>query len=218
MPDYALQRSNMVESQVRPCDVPDPRLQAALGKIPRERFVPAPKRALAYAEVPVEVVPGRFMLEPRTLAKLLQFAEVQATDRVLVVGAMTGYSAAVLGELAAKVTALETDVDLVRAASEILPAAGAKGVEIVQGGLADGFPRGAPYDLILIDAGVETVPEALIAQLAEHGRLVTVVMGKSEMGQAVLYVRHGAHVGQRVGFDASAPLLPGFRKTAAFVF
>lgn len=217
MPDYAAQRFNMVESQIRTCDVPDPRIQHAMLEIPRERFVPAAKRALAYAETAVEVVPGRFLLEPRTLAKLLHLAEINPADRGLVVGGTTGYSAAVLGRLAEHVTALETDADLVRIGSEMLPAIGAVNVEVVQGGLAEGHKRSAPYDIILIDGGVESVPEALLGQLAEGGRLVTVIQDGTQ-GRAHLFVRRGAHVGERPDFDASAPLLPGFRKAVGFVF
>ncbi len=217
MTDYAAQRFNMVELQVRPNDVPDRRIHAAMLETPRERFVPAAKRASAYAETAVEVVPGRFLLEPRTLAKLLFLAEVGAEDRVLVVGCTTGYAAAVLARLAGRVTAVEADVDLVRVASEMLPAVGATNAEIVQGGLAEGHKAGAPYDVILIDGAVETVPQALLAQLGEGGRLVTVVQ-EGAQGRAHLYVRSGSHIGDRPDFDATAPLLPGFRKTVGFVF
>lgn len=218
MQEYARQRSNMVDSQVRTSDVPDARIQDAMHAVPRERFVPVPKRALAYAETSVEIVPGRFMVEPRTLAKLLFLAEIGPADHALVAGCMTGYSAAVLAHLAGRVTALETDADLVRAACELLPAAGAKNVQVVQGSLIDGHKAAAPYDVILIDAGVETVPDALLGQLAEGGRLVTVLMGEGGQGRAQLYLRNGRHVGVRPDFDASAPLLPGFRKPAGFVF
>ena len=217
MPDYAAQRLNMVESQVRTNDVPDPHIQAAMRDIPRERFVPAAKRALAYAEVAVEVVPGRFLLEPRTLAKLLRLADIGPEDRILAVGCTTGYAAAVAARLAKKVTGVETDVDLVRVASDMLPAVGAANAEVVQGSLADGHRAGAPYDVILIEGAVETVPEALLAQLAEGGRLVAVVQ-EGTQGRAHLFVRSHGHIGDRPDFDASAPLLPGFRKTVGFVF
>lgn len=217
MPDYAAQRFNMVESQVRCSDVPDPRIQTAMLDVPRERFVPASQRALAYAEVPVEVVPGRALMEPRTLAKLLHLADVSATDRALVVGCATGYSVAVLARIAGAVIGLEADADLVRVASEALPAMGATNVGIVQGALADGHKPGAPYDVILLDGAVEVAPENLFGQLAEGGRLVAVVQTAGH-GRAHLYVRNGGHVGDRPDFDASAPLLPGFRKTVGFVF
>ena len=217
MPDYAAQRFNMVESQVRPNDVPDPRIQEAMLTIPRERFVPAANRAMAYAEAPAEVVPGRFLMEARTLSKLLYLADIGAEDRALVVGCGTGYSAAVIAKLAARVTALESDVDLVRVASDMLQAVGAANAQVVQGSLADGDKGNAPYDVILIDGAVETVPEAILGQLAEGGRLVTVIQDGAH-SRAHLYVRRGGHVGDRPDFDAPAPLLPGFKKAVGFVF
>jgi protein-L-isoaspartate(D-aspartate) O-methyltransferase len=217
MPDYAAQRFNMVESQVRACDVPDTRIQQAMLEVPRERFVPAAKRSLAYAEAAVEVVPGRFLIEPRTLAKLLYIADAGPSDRALVVGCTTGYAAAVLARLVSRVTALETDADLVRVASEMLPAVGVRNAAVVQGSLADGHRAAAPYDVILLDGGVETVPEAILAQLADGGRLVAVIQ-QGTQGRAHVYLRAGAHVGDRPGFDAAAPLLPGFRKPVGFVF
>jgi protein-L-isoaspartate(D-aspartate) O-methyltransferase len=217
MPDYAAQRFNMVESQVRTNDVPDPRIQEAMLAIPRERFVPAANRAVAYAETAAEVVPGRFLMEPRTLAKLLYLAEIDGGSRVLVVGCATGYSAAVIAKMAAKVTALETDVDLVRVASDMLQAVGASNAQVVQGSLSDGNKTNGPYDVILIDGAVETVPEALTAQLADGGRLVTVIQDGAH-SRAHLYIRRGSHIGDRVDFDAPAPALPGFKKAVGFVF
>lgn len=218
MPDYIAQRFNMVESQVRTSDVPNGRIQAAMLEVPRERFVPMLQRALAYAEKAVQIVHGRYLIEPRTLAKLLLLADPKAGESALVVGAGTGYSAAIMGKLVASVTALESDVDLVRAASESLPALGANNVRVVQGALQDGFKPSAPYDIILIDAGVEEVPGTLLDQLADRGRLVAVVMRGSSFGQAHIYVRRGHNIGERQDFDASAPILPGFRKAKAFVF
>src|SRR6185312_7807482 len=116
MLQFATQRFNMVEAQVRINDVTDPRIHAAMGEIPRERFVPASKRALAYADVPVEVAPGRFLLDPRSFSKLISMADIRETDTVLDVGAATGYSSAVLARLAKTVLALEQDAELVRAA------------------------------------------------------------------------------------------------------
>jgi protein-L-isoaspartate(D-aspartate) O-methyltransferase len=217
MPDYAAQRQNMVESQVRTNDVPDPRIQAAMGAIPRERFVPVAKRAMAYAETAVEVVPGRFLLEPRVLAKLLMLPDIGPDDRVLDIGGATGYGAAVLSRLAGEVTCLESDAELVRIASEMLPAVGAENVSVAQGRLAEGHKPGAPYEVILIEGGVELVPDGILAQLAEGGRLVAVVHENGQ-SRAYLHVRSHGHVGGRPDFDAAAPLLPGFRKAVGFVF
>lgn len=217
MPDYTAQRLNMVESQVRANDVTDIRIHQAMRGVPRERFVPTAKRAIAYADGPIEVVANRYLLEPRTFSKLTQLAQVAAQDRVLVVGCNTGYSTAVLARLAAKVTGLEQDADLVRVSSDMVPAVGATNATIVQGPLADGYKSGAPYDVIFIDGAVEAVSDALLGQLAEGGRLVAVVQS-GEQSRAVLYVRQQGRVGHRVAFDAWAPSLAGFRQKVGFVF
>ena len=217
MQDYAAQRQNMVESQVRPNDVPDPRLQDAMRRVARERFVPASKRALAYADSTVEVVPGRYLLDPRSFAKLAQLAGIGANDRVLDVGCATGYSTAVLARLAQSVTGLEEDADLVRIASDMLAAVGARNATVVQGMLTEGAKSGAPYDVILIEGAVEEVPERLLAQLGEGGRLAAIVQ-KGAQGQARLYVREHGRIGSRAGFNATVPLLSGFRQKVGFVF
>src|SRR5581483_6668263 len=140
-------RFNMVETQIRPADVTDPQVLAAMNAVPRERFVPSAAVALAYADVPVRIAPGRYLLDPRSFAQLLQLAEIGPEDRVLDVGCGTGYSAAVLARLAAEVIALEQDADLVRVARELLANVIGK-VEVVQGGLVEGVRGQAPYDVI----------------------------------------------------------------------
>jgi len=216
MPDYAAQRLNMVESQVRPADVTDLAIQAAMRDLPRERFVPAAKRGLAYMDGSIEVAHGRYLLEPRTLAKLLQAAEIKPTDKVLDVACTAGYSTAVLARLTPNVIGLEQDADLVRIAIETLAATGAK-AEIAQGALADGLPKRGPFDVIFINGGIETAPQKLLQQLAEDGRLLC-VMREGAAGYARIYVRHDGAVGARDLFDAYPPVLPGFREPAGFVF
>jgi len=167
-------RFNMVEAQIRTSHVTDPRIHAAMGAVARELFVPRAARALAYADVPVAVAPGRYLLDPRSFAKLLQLAAIQADDRVLDVACGTGYSAAVLARLAAEVVALEQDADLVRVASELLANAVGK-VEGVQGGLIEGVRGQAPFNVIFVNGAIEQVPDTLLGQLAEGGRLVTMM-------------------------------------------
>jgi protein-L-isoaspartate(D-aspartate) O-methyltransferase len=208
-------RFNMVEAQIRSSNVTDQRILAAMNAVARERFVPRAAQALAYADVPVALAPGRFMLDPRSFAKLLQLAQVTADDRVLDVACGTGYSSAVLARLAGDVIALEQDADLVRAASELLADIVGK-VELVQGGLVEGVKGQAPYDVIFVNGAIEEVPQALLDQLGEGGRLVAVI--KDGQSRAWLYLKENGQVGRRPDFDAEVPLLAGFKKAMGFVF
>jgi protein-L-isoaspartate(D-aspartate) O-methyltransferase len=208
-------RFNMVEAQIRSSNVTDQRILAAMNAVAREKFVPRAAQALAYADVPVALAPGRFMLDPRSFAKLLQLAQVTASDRVLDVACGTGYSSAVLARLAGDVIALEQDADLLRAASELLADIVGK-VELVQGGLVEGVKGQAPYDVIFVNGAIEEVPQTLLDQLAEGGRLVAVI--KDGQSRAWLYLKENGQVGRRPDFDAEVPLLAGFRKAMGFVF
>jgi protein-L-isoaspartate(D-aspartate) O-methyltransferase len=208
-------RFNMIEGQVRVNAVTDPRILAALDAVAREKFVPRAAQALAYADVPVAVAPGRYLLDPRTFAKMLDLAQVTAEDRVLDVGCASGYSAAVLARLAGSVVALEQDADLVRAASDLLANVQGK-VEVVQGALIEGAKAQGPYDVIFVEGAIETVPETLLGQLAEGGRLVAVL--KDGHSRAWLYLKEKGQVGRRPDFDADVPVLAGFKKAVGFVF
>lgn len=210
-------RFNMIEAQIRTNNVTDVRIHAALDAVLRERFVPTAKQALAYADVPVEIAPGRFLLDPRSFAKALQLVRVTAEDKVLDVGCGTGYSSAVLGRLARNVIALEQDADLVRVASETLPGVGATNAAVVQGGLAEGHKANAPYDVIFVNGAIEARPDALLGQLAEGGRLVAIVKSGAS-GHATVFLKEKGQVGSRAGFDADAQILPGFREKVGFVF
>ena len=207
----------MVDAQVRANGVTDPRIHAAMGEIARETFVPAAKRALAYADVPVEVSPGRYLLDPRTFSKLLALADVGSTDTVLDVGCATGYSAAVLARLARSVIALEQDAELVRTACDLLAAAGVANAIVTQGPLNQGLQAKAPYDVVFVNGAIDSAPETLLGQLAEGGRLVA-VLGEGAGGRAQLFVREHGRIGGRPGFDAGVPPLVGFSRTVGFVF
>jgi protein-L-isoaspartate(D-aspartate) O-methyltransferase len=217
MSGSAVQRFNMVETQVRTNDVTDPRIHAAMRAIARERFVPTAKRSVAYADLAVEVAPGRYLSDPRTFSKLLQLADIRGTDSVLDVACATGYSTVVIARLARQVTGLEQDADLVRIASETIRSSGAANANVVQGGLTEGSRQNAPFDVIIINGAVETVPDSLLAQLAEAGRLVTVVRAEGQ-SRARVYLKDKGHVGCRWDFDSGVPLLSGFRKAVGFVF
>src|SRR5438067_4464717 len=160
MTDVAEMRRAMVDGQVRTNDVTDPRLLAALLDVPREHFVPAAHRALAYLDrdIPVGDGPGwsaRCLLKPMVFAKLVQAANVHDCDRVLDVGIASGYSAAILGRLAASVVALDEDPSLAKLAAETLTAIGAPNVQVVTAALAAGWPDGGPYDVIVLEGSVE---------------------------------------------------------------
>jgi protein-L-isoaspartate(D-aspartate) O-methyltransferase len=223
MLDFAAARRTMVDSQVRTSDVTDLRLITAMLAVPRERFVPAGKADLAYLDLDLPVLETaerageRRLLKPMVLAKLIQAAEVGEGDHVLDVGCTTGYSSAVLGQLARSVVALEQDPTLVRLARDDLAAVGAHNVTVETGPLVQGWPVGAPYDVILLNGAAEVVPKTLFGQLKAGGRLVGVV-GRSPASKAMLYRSIGADVSGRPIFDAAAPLLPGFAQPPAFVF
>jgi protein-L-isoaspartate(D-aspartate) O-methyltransferase len=223
MIDFVAARRIMVDSQVRTSDVTDLRLITAMLALPRERFLPPEQADLAYLDfdAPASTTaagePGRRLLKPMVLAKLLQAAEIQSGDQVLDVGCATGYSSALLARLAGSVVALDEDAGLVERARDNLGALGLSGVRVVSGPLSDGWPAQAPYDVIVLNGASEIAPKALLRQLKPGGRLVG-VLGRGPLGKAMLYCSIGGECAGRPIFDAAAPLLPGFAAPAAFVF
>ena len=215
MSDFRSARFNMIEAQIRTNDVTDVRIHAALDAVARERFVPAGRRALAYADVPVEIAPGRYLLDPRSFAKALQLVRVEADDHVLDVGCGTGYSAAVLARLAKSVVALEQDADLVRIASGLLESQ--PNIQLAQGALIEGFAAGGLYDVIFVNGAIETQPDTLLSQLEEGGRLIAFLQSGAQ-GRAALYLKEHGQIGRRFEFDANVPMLAGFKKHLGFVF
>lgn len=215
--NFAVARRNMVDSQIRTNRVTDPDLVAALLDVPRERFVPASLRGVAYVDEDIPLGGGRFVIEPMVVARLLQDASVRPGDRVLVVGCGTGYLCAVLCRFARAVVGLESDKALAAMAIAVLGDLGATNVSIVCGRLKDGRPSDAPFDVIVIEGAVSEIPDSLLAQLAEGGRLVTVVT-REGIGRATLAVRTGGALSRRVLFDAATPGLPGFEMAPHFAF
>lgn len=217
--DYADARRRMVDGQLRPNRVTDPRVLDAMRELPRERFLPPGLRSRAYTDEDVPLPGGRAMLEPMVLARLVQLAAVRPGDRALVVCSGTGYGAAVLATMGAQVVALEDDPTLAAIAREALAAclpAGA--VRLVSGRPAEGYAAGAPYDAILIEGEVPEIPESLSAQLAEGGRLVTVIGRGNRQGAAVLGRRLGTSFTVTPVFDCATPALPAFTPAPGFVF
>jgi protein-L-isoaspartate(D-aspartate) O-methyltransferase len=217
--DYADARKRMVDGQLRPNKVTDLRLLEAMRDLPRETFLPRAVQARAYTDEDIPLPGGRSMLEPMVLARLLQLAAVRPGDRALVVAAGTGYGAAVLARIGARVTAIESDAALSAIARTALPAclpAGA--VRLESGAPSQGFPGAAPYDVVLIEGEVPEIPDALAAQLAEGGRLVAVIGTGRRTGRAVLGQRVGGSFSTTAVFDCATAPIPAFARAAGFVF
>ncbi|WP_441277338.1 protein-L-isoaspartate O-methyltransferase family protein [Tardiphaga sp. 172_B4_N1_3] len=192
MSDFSTARQKMVDGQVRPSDVTDLRIIDAMLAVPREEFVPASQRAMAYLDLDLEVAPNRFLIKPVVLARMLQASDVKATDKVLVVGCPTGYAAAVIAQFAGQVTS-------------------------AAGMAADGDAANGPYDLIVLAGATEIVPTGLYKQLAPGGQLVG-VFALTKPARAVIVTHSHEDFGSRPLFDATAPVLPGMEKLPAFVF
>ncbi|MCF3642429.1 protein-L-isoaspartate O-methyltransferase [Rhizobium sp. TRM95111] len=215
--DYTVARTKMVDNQIRPTDVTSHAVLDAFLSVPREEFVPSSKRPLAYIDNDIEIAPGRFLMEPSPLAKLVQLAAVQPGDVVLEVGCGTGYASAILSRFSGSVVALESDEALAAEATETLARLGCDNVAVVTGDLMHGYAPEAPYDVILLHGAVEYVPDALFAQMRDGGRLVTVV-GFGNAAKARLYIKEHGVTSERPAFNASVKPLPGFVKDAEFVF
>jgi protein-L-isoaspartate(D-aspartate) O-methyltransferase len=217
--DYADARRRMVDGQLRPNRVTDPRLLDAMRTLPREAFLPPALRSRAYLDEDVPLPGGRALLEPMVLARMLQLAAVRPDDRALVVCAGVGYGAAVLARMGARVVAVEDDAALRALAQAAFPVCGlAPGAVRLEGGApAGGFPAASPYDAILVEGEVPEIPQALAAQLAEGGRLVA-AQGGATGGRAVLGRLLGGAFTVTPAFDCAVPALPAFAPAPGFVF
>ena len=205
---YSSMRTAMVESQLRTSDVDDQRVIAVMARVPREEFVPAERRAMTYIDRPIPLSGGRALNAPLVVGRLLKEARVEAGVKVLLIGAATGYSAALLAELGAQVTAVEEE----GGADIAVP-----GVTLVRGPLAAGAPDGAPYDVLFIDGAVEDVPTALVQQLADGARVVTGLVDRG-----VTRLCAGRVIGGALGLNSLTDIemvaLPGFGAVKAFTF
>lgn len=217
MTDFAARRTVMVDTQIRPSDVTKFPIIDAMLSIPREDFVPASQREAAYVGENLVLSNSRVLLEPRTLAKMLDALDISNDELVLDVGSAYGYSAAVVASMAEAVVAVEEDEMMLGEAQEALSAAGIDNVIMHQSALADGAAEHGPYDVMIIQGGVETLPEVLEAQLKEGGRIaclfVSGALGEVRMGQ-----KRGDRIAWRSIFNAGAPVLGGFHKTPEFEF
>jgi protein-L-isoaspartate(D-aspartate) O-methyltransferase len=210
IPDFRAARAAMVESQLRPQGVTDPAVLQAMGAVQREKFLPSHTRPLAYADRAVAVGDGRFMAAPAALGQLLTEMIPEAGQRLLVVGAGTGYSAAVIAAMGVEVIALESSAELAARAREL-------GVGIVEGPLEAGWVKGAPYDHILIDGAVEVIPDAIVDQLVDGGRLGTALVSGA-VSRLIVGRKAGGAFGYLSVGDFGVPALPGFDRPQSFTF
>ncbi len=207
MSDTRLARRTMVDNQLRPQAVTDAAVLAAMGSVERADFVPEAAKAMAYFDRPVRIAPGRALMPPAAIGRLLSELAPRAGERALVIGSGRGYSAALLVAIGLEVTALESDASIAAEAA----------IETVTGELAKGWKQGAPYDLILFDGALDEVPDAIVEQLAPHGRI-----GAPLLDRGVTRLATGRVSGGKLGFlpvvDADVTPLPGFERPRAFTF
>ncbi|MBB3566024.1 protein-L-isoaspartate O-methyltransferase [Rhizobium sp. BK491] len=215
--DFEAARVKMVENQIRTTDVTSHSVLNAFFAVPRENFVPEKSKLLAYVDCDIEVAPGRFLMEASPLAKLLQLGAITKDDKVLDVGCGTGYVSAVLSLLAGKVIALESNEELAAQAKANLAALGYDNVTVVGGDLEKGHAADAPYDVIFLNGSIEQLPQGLLDQLGEDGRLITVI-GYGHAARATVFMRERGAFSENVFFNASIKPLPGFAKAKEFVF
>ena len=215
MPDFETRRRIMVDTQVRPSDVTKFPIIDAMLRVPREVFVPEALIEAAYVGENLTLAPQRCLLDPRTLAKMLDALEVTRGDLVLDLGCGTGYSSALLAQMAQAVVAVEQDARLAADADVALAQVGAEAVVLVHGVLTEGSPAHAPFDAMILQGGIEVFPDALGAQLRDGGRVIALFM-QGALGVVRLGVRHGDTMGWRDLFNAAAPVLPGFERKPTF--
>ncbi|MFT3687666.1 protein-L-isoaspartate O-methyltransferase family protein [Paenirhodobacter sp.] len=215
MQDFVTRRTLMVDTQVRPNDVTKFPIIEAMLAIPREDFVPAALREAAYVGETLTVAPGRVLLEARNFAKMLDALDVQPTDLALDLGCGLGYSAAVIARMAEAVVAVE-EGDLATLAEATLSQAGADNVAVVQGKISDGSAKHGPYDVVMIEGGVEIVPQAILDQVKEGGRIAAIFM-EGALGTVRIGRKIDGVIGWRDAFNAAAPVLSGFTAAREFV-
>lgn len=215
MIDFAARRTLMVDTQVRPSDVTKFPIIDAMLSVPREAFVPADMVEAAYVGETISVGDGRVLLEPRTLAKMLDALDIQRDELVLDVACGLGYSAAIIGHIAEAVVAVEEDKSMAEDAQRLLMDSGAVGVAVHNASLTDGAPEFGPYDVICVQGGVETVPDSLIEQLKDEGRIACLFM-EGELGAVRVGYKQAGRISWRFAFNAAAPVLDGFEKQAEF--
>ena len=217
MADFAQRRRTMVDTQVRPSDVTSFPILEAMLDVPREAFVPDAMRDLAYVGGPVPLSGERQLMEPRSIAKMLEALDVSRDELVLAIGPGMGYTPALLARMAEAVVAVEEDPDLAREAETALSAQEVDNAAVLTGTMSEGSPKNAPFNVIVAFGGVEEMPQALLDQLKDGGRIMAVFMD-GPLGEVRLGVKAHGVVSWRMEFNATAPVLPGFARAPSFVF
>ncbi len=216
MPDYTARRTMMVDTQVRPSDVTEFTIIDAMLRIPRELFVPSDKTEFAYIDEQVVLEDGRVLLDPRLFAKMLEVLDLTKTDLVLDIGCGFGYSSAVIARIVEAVVALEEDDTMLREAETLLSDQGADNVVLQSGALDQGAKDLGPYDAIILQGGVETLPDQVLAQLKDGGRIACLFM-KGPVGSVKIGYKLDGAVSWRFAFNGAAPVLAGFEAKPEFV-
>jgi len=220
MQDFEQARVNMVDCQIRPNDVTSHAILAAFGAVPREKFVAASMRPLAYIDEDLklsEAETQRFLMEPMSMARLIQLAEIGSDDIVLDIGCATGYSTAILSQLCNSVVAVESDAQLCEQATETLISLDYDNAVVINGPLQQGCAKEGPYDAIFVGGSVGDTPHVLGQQLKDGGRMV-VVEGVGNSALAKVYLREGDRLQSRIAFNCAVKSLPGFEREEEFVF
>jgi len=217
--NYAAARRSMVENQIRTNRIRDPLVVRAMSDLPRELFLPEHLYGVAYADEDIPLGNGRFLIEPLVAALLLQTADIRSDDVVLTVGCATGYLPGLAASIASAVVAIDEDSECTARASSILTDLGMNTVAVVEGPLSEGYAKQAPYDVILFAGAIAKVLDAIVAQLADNGRMVAVMRDKAHLlGRGVLYLKTAGVLSRRDVFDAGTPFLPGFQPVETFTF
>ncbi|MDO6456281.1 protein-L-isoaspartate O-methyltransferase family protein [Celeribacter halophilus] len=215
MPDFTQLRTTMVDTQVRPSDVTKFPIIEAMLTVPRENFVPEEKRAVAYVGDHVDLGNGRVVLDPRILAKMLDALNIENDELVLDLGCGLGYSSAVIARMAQAVVAVEEDEALAEEAAKALVANGSDNVILETGPIAKGEPQHGPYDVVIVQGGVEEMPEDILSQVKEKGRICAIFIDGA-LGIVRIGYKIDGEITWRMVFNATAPVLPGFEKRAEF--
>lgn len=214
---FATARQNMIDSQIKPFSVTDTRVLDAFAAVHREEYVSAERQGLAYLGEDLLMEEGRYLIEPPAYARLLQAAELQPDHIVLDVGCLTGYTSAILAHLVSAVIAVDT-AEWVTKAKKTTVKADLQNIVYVPGSLINGSAQQGPYDVIFINGSVQTIPQALVNQLKDNGKIATFYRDDKGESHAVLYHKHKGDLRKQIIFDAFIPLLKDFQKAEGFSF